>query len=116
VKKAYYQSFRSGTTLGLEVGSLVAGGYGVVKGVMAFKRLVKAPSQAALLIKSAKRIESFAINREASFAGSKRLPLEYAPYQTIRNEARIINGRKYTGHALAGFLFSHFRKKLAQQS
>lgn len=40
-----YQSFRSKTTLGLEVGSLVAGGYGAVKGVIAFNRLAKAPLQ-----------------------------------------------------------------------
>ena len=42
-----YQSFPSSTALGLEVGSLVAGGYGVVKGVMAFNRLAKMPVQAS---------------------------------------------------------------------
>ena len=40
---ASYQSFRSKTRFGLEVGSLVAGGYGAIKGVIAFARLAKAP-------------------------------------------------------------------------
>ncbi|VHO01003.1 hypothetical protein [Candidatus Rhabdochlamydia sp. T3358] len=39
---ASYQSFRSKTTLGLEMGSLVAGGYGAVKGMIAFNRLARA--------------------------------------------------------------------------
>lgn len=42
---ALYQSVRSKTNIGLEVGSLVAGGYGAVKGVMAFNRLAKMPGQ-----------------------------------------------------------------------
>jgi hypothetical protein len=40
-----YQSFRSNTTFGLEVGSLVAGGYGAVKGIMAFNKLAKIPGR-----------------------------------------------------------------------
>jgi len=40
------------------------------------------------------------VNRGASFAGCRRLPFKYAPYQEIRNQAAIINGRKYSGHAL----------------
>lgn len=40
------------------------------------------------------------IDRSTSFSGSKRAPLDYAPYQKIRNESAVINGRKYTGHAL----------------
>ena len=40
-----YQSFRSKTTIGLEIGSLVAGGYGAVKGVMAFNKLAKMPAK-----------------------------------------------------------------------
>lgn len=40
---ASYQSFRSKTTLGLEMGSLVAGGYGAVKGMIAFNRLARMP-------------------------------------------------------------------------
>ncbi|VHO00999.1 hypothetical protein RHT_00271 [Candidatus Rhabdochlamydia sp. T3358] len=92
---AFYQSFRSKTTLGLEMGSLVAGGYGAVKGVIAFNRLARAPIQVA---KFAKRLS---IERKGTFpAGSRRAPLEYAPFQTVRNEAAVINGRKYTGHAL----------------
>ncbi|VHO01010.1 DUF4258 domain-containing protein [Candidatus Rhabdochlamydia sp. T3358] len=93
---AFYQSFRSKTTLGLEMGSLVAGGYGAVKGVIAFNRLARAPIQAA---KFAKRLSS--IERKGTFpAGSRRAPLEYAPFQTVRNEATVINKRTYSGHAL----------------
>ncbi len=44
-----YHSFRSKTTLGLEVGSLVTTGYGAAKGIMAFNRLAKAPIQIAKL-------------------------------------------------------------------
>ena len=40
------------------------------------------------------------VNRATSFTGSKRAPLDYTSYQKIRNESAVINGRKYTGHAL----------------
>ena len=40
-----YQSFRSKTTMGLEIGSLVGGGYGAVKGAIAFYKLMKMPTQ-----------------------------------------------------------------------
>ena len=46
-----YQSFRSKTTLGLEVSSLVAGGYGAVKGVMAFNKLARIPGQVSKIVK-----------------------------------------------------------------
>jgi len=49
---AMYQAFRSKTTTGLEIGSLVAGGYGAVKGVMAFNKLAKIPMQASRLVKN----------------------------------------------------------------
>ena len=44
---ALYQSFRSTTTLGLEVGSLFVGGYGAVKGVIGFTKLARMPTQIA---------------------------------------------------------------------
>ena len=46
---ALYQSFRSKTTTGLEIGSLVTGGYGAVKGVIGFSRLARMPVQIAKL-------------------------------------------------------------------
>jgi hypothetical protein len=106
-----YQNARFYTTTGLELGSLAYGGYALAKGALGLGRLFKAPSQVAKittrfategiprLAKSLKKAESF-VNRGTSFAGSKRAPLDYAPYQRIRNESTIINGRKYTGHAL----------------
>lgn len=42
-----YRSFRSTATTGLEIGSLIAGGYGAVKGVVAFNKLAKLPLQAS---------------------------------------------------------------------
>ena len=51
-----YQSFRSKTTLGLEVSSLVAGGYGAVKGVVALNRLTRAPMQISRIIKAEEAI------------------------------------------------------------
>ncbi len=42
-----YNTFRDKTTLGLEVASLVTGGYAVAKGVVAFHKLVKAPGKIA---------------------------------------------------------------------
>jgi RHS repeat-associated protein len=91
-----YHSFRSTTTTGLEIGSLIAGGYGAVKGVIAFNKLAKAPIQAAKLAKKLTSIERKGI----SLAGSRRAPLDYAPFQTVRNEATVINNRTYVGHAL----------------
>ncbi len=46
---ALYQSFRSKTTLGLEVGSLVAGGYGAIKSVFGFSKLARMPVKMAKL-------------------------------------------------------------------
>ncbi len=40
------------------------------------------------------------VNRATSFAGSRRFPLDYAPYQKIRCGPNTINGIKYSGHAL----------------
>lgn len=53
---AVYQSFRSKTTMGLEIASLVAGGYGTVKGVMTLNRLSRIPMQAAKLAKEVERL------------------------------------------------------------
>jgi hypothetical protein len=46
---AVYQSCRSMTTTGLAVGSLIAGGYGAVKGVIGFNKLARMPIQMAKL-------------------------------------------------------------------
>lgn len=47
----------------------------------------------------AKRLSS--IERKGiSLAGSRRAPLDYAPFQTVRNETTVINNRTYVGHAL----------------
>ena len=42
-----YQAFRSNTRAGLEIGSLVVGGYEAVRGVMALNRLLRGSAQAS---------------------------------------------------------------------
>jgi hypothetical protein len=93
---ASYQSFRSKTRFGLEVGSLVAGGYGAIKGVIAFNRLARAPQQVAKIVKlNAKTLKS-----GNGFFGNKGFELKNATYQKIRNNPTTIQGRSYGGHAL----------------
>ncbi|MCK4934378.1 MAG: RHS repeat-associated core domain-containing protein, partial [Simkaniaceae bacterium] len=54
-----YQSSRSTTTLGLDVGSLVMGGYGFVKGAIGFSKLARMPLRASKIIsKNLYRAES----------------------------------------------------------
>jgi hypothetical protein len=47
-----YDAFRSYTTLGLDVASLVSGGYGLVKGVAGFSQLARVPGQASRFVKT----------------------------------------------------------------
>lgn len=47
-----YQSARSTTTLGLEIGSLAYGVYGTVKGVISFSKLAKMPTKAITAIQN----------------------------------------------------------------
>lgn len=53
-----YQSFRSTTTKGLEVVSLVAGGYGAVKGAISISKLARMPAHIARISKSISRLPS----------------------------------------------------------
>jgi RHS repeat-associated protein len=69
---ALYQSLRSKTTLGLEVGSLIAGGYGIAKGAISLTRAVRVP---------------------VSFGRLSRWP-------SPAKGRSIINGIEYTTHAL----------------
>lgn len=68
-----YTSFRDQTSLALEVGSLLAGGYGIAKGAMAFNKLAKAPAQVAKAVKlgskpvlTRARIKSYLSNAEST--------------------------------------------------
>lgn len=51
-----YQNYRSRTTIGLEVASLISGGYGLVKGVMAFNKLAKIPREMTKIAKNISKI------------------------------------------------------------
>jgi hypothetical protein len=55
---ALYQSFGSKTTMGLEIGSLVAGGYGAVKGVIGFTKLTRMHVQISKVAGSTKIIKA----------------------------------------------------------
>lgn len=75
---AVYHSFRSTAATGLEVGSLIAGGYGAVKGVIAFNRLTKSPTQIAKAIKFTRHLN----------------------WPSPSNGRSVVNGIEYTTHAL----------------
>ena len=90
------------TGMSLQTASLVDGGLstaGSLGGIAVIRarQLAAFPNYRLPVSSNNSRIY---VNRETSFAGSKRTPLNYAPYQKFRNESIIINGRKYTGHAL----------------
>ncbi len=97
-----HDTVRHCTTTGLAITSLAYGGF---KGVQALYNLGKNLYQGYKLASTLPKLLSASkgstnINRATSFAGSRRAPLDYAPYQKIRNESTFINGRKYSGHAL----------------
>ena len=85
-----YQSFRSKTTLSLEVASLVTGGYGAVKGAMAFNKLARMPGKITKMTKLGGN----------GFSGRKGFEFKNARYQKHRNIPTEIRGRFYSGHAL----------------
>lgn len=53
-----YQSIRFKTTLGLEIGSLIAAGYGAVKGITGFTKLARVPVQYSRIIKPISHLRS----------------------------------------------------------
>jgi hypothetical protein len=90
------------TGMSSQTASLVDGGLSIAGGmggiaVIRARQLAAFPSFRLPLLPNNSRTY---VNRAISFAGSKRAPLDYAPYQKFRNEPAVINGRKYAGHAL----------------
>jgi filamentous hemagglutinin len=65
-----YRTYRQNTYLGLEVGSLVAGGYGLVKGAINFTKLARVPRYAK---KSIRIFTSGAENINAGISLTKKL-------------------------------------------
>ena len=91
-----YHSFRSKTTMGLEIGSLVAGGYGAVKGVIGFTKLARMPTQITKIAKqSAKQLRG-----SNGFLGHKGFELKNPSYQPLKISPATIQGRPYSAHAL----------------
>lgn len=105
-----YLMYRRGIGAGIEIGTLATGGYGLVKGTMRAARwgtsawkvrkgTFIAAEKLALTPKLSLNIPS--VERKGiSLAGSRRSPLEYAPFQLVRNETTVINNKTYVGHAL----------------
>ncbi len=59
-----YNAFRDKTTLGLEVASLVTGGYAAAKGVVAFHKLVKAPVRVSGIARNEGMVTKHILTRE----------------------------------------------------
>ena len=91
-----YDSFRFRTTTGLEIGSLIAGGYGAVKGAVAFTKLARAPQQVAKVA----RLSAKTLKGGNGFLGHKGFELKNASFQSVRNKPANIKGRAYSGHSL----------------
>jgi len=90
------------TGMSSQAANLVDGGLSIA-GSMGGIAVIRARQLAAFpnfRIPVSSNSSSTYVNRATSFAGSKRAPLDYAPYQQIRNESAVIYGRKYVGHAL----------------
>lgn len=93
---ALYHSLRSKTHLGLEIGSWIAGGYGAVKGVQAFTKLARMPTQMTKIGK----FTTQQFRGSNGFLGRKGLELNQPIYQKFRNPPTTIRGRFYSDHAL----------------
>lgn len=88
---AVYQSYRSKTTVGLEIGSLVAGGYGAVKGVISLNRLAKIP-------KNVSRLNSFKRMASSESSASNVINSLRLKNQLISKE--ISGGHAFEKHVL----------------
>lgn len=86
---AVYQSFRSKTTMGLEVGSLFAGGYGAIKGIMAFNRVAKMPIQVSRLARKSITIGRGAENINAGISLTTKLR-QLETIQQIAAKIRVL--------------------------
>jgi hypothetical protein len=91
-----YQGSRSTTTMGLEIGSLVTGGYGAVKGVMAFHKLARASQQVSKVSNLSAKI----LKSKNGFLGHKGFEIKNAKYQKVRNNPATIRSHSYSGHSL----------------
>ncbi|MBS0607615.1 MAG: hypothetical protein JSR57_11750, partial [Verrucomicrobia bacterium] len=91
-----YNGFRDKTTLGLEVASLITGGYAAAKGIVRFSKLAKTTDQITKIAK----LSTQQIKCSNGFFGNKGFELKNTKYQKIRNDPTIIQGRSYGGHAL----------------
>jgi len=90
---AVYQSFRSKTTMGLEVGSLIAGGYGAVKGVIAFSKLARMPAKIASASRKGLFLSRGAENINTGTNLTKKLSQLETAQQTAVNTRYLRDGR-----------------------
>jgi hypothetical protein len=90
---AVYRSFLSKTTMGLEIGSLVAGGYGAVKGVLAFNRLARMPMKVAALTRRSLSLGRGAENINAGISLTTKLRQLETIQQTAAKTRILPDGR-----------------------
>ncbi len=88
-----YHFFRSRTTTGLEIWSLIAGGYGAVKGVMAFNKLAKAPLQISKLSRKSIAVGRGAENINAGISLTTKLRQLETIQQTAAKTRILPDGR-----------------------
>lgn len=93
---ALYQTYRSNTTLGLNVASLVSGGAAAIKGLMAFNRLGRAPLQITKLTE----FSTSKITNSNGFLGCRGYQLKNSFSGKNINSPLVIQGRSYGSHAL----------------
>jgi RHS repeat-associated protein len=94
-----YQSFRSKTTIGLEMGSLIAGGYEAVKGVIGFTKLARMPLQTSRLIKTESLIVKNISNSNKIWSSTKRRTSVQNAYRHWRDHSHefpsLQNAKQY---------------------
>lgn len=94
------------------MGSLVAGGYGAVKGMIAFNRLARMPTQITTVIKQGTK----QLRGSNGFLGHKGFELTNASYQPLRNSPTNIQGRAYSAHALDQMQNRGFTPSIIEQT
>lgn len=96
-----YQSIRSNTTLGLEIGSMVVGGYGAVRGIIGLNRFAKRAS-------SISKLPSLMQTRRNEIAATSSINSLLLKNRYISRE--IASGHAFTKHALKKNQFPGFNR------
>jgi len=98
-----YQTFRSGTTTTLEIGTLATGAYGLYRGMggPALSTIAKKIPKFLKFPESLSFRKNIPVDNHAcSYIGRKGWELINAECQPTRNSPAQINGRQYVNHAI----------------